>query len=100
MSSTEGIKIMKLETKTLNDLNVLTAKGDFTFHNLFGVLDTIIETVAGFSSAKVLVDLSQAKFIDASGIGAIVLISKKVRLRQGSFGVVVKDQGVKDEMLV
>jgi anti-anti-sigma factor len=87
---------MKIETRIVNDITVLTVHGDFTFNYLDGVRDTLKNAVTSASTAKFLVDLSHAKHVDSSGLGTIVSIFKTVVSRKGTFGVIVLDEEAKE----
>jgi anti-anti-sigma factor len=87
---------MKIETRVINDVTVLTVHGDFTFNYLDGVRDILKNAVTSASTAKFLVDLSRAKHIDSSGLGTIVSIFKTVVSQQGKFGVIVHDDEAKE----
>jgi anti-anti-sigma factor len=82
---------MKLETRIVNNVNVLTVDGgDFTFENFGEILDGMKKAVASASSAKFMMDISNVRRIDSIGLGSIVTIYKTVLSRQGTFGVIVR----------
>lgn len=87
---------MMIEMRIVNNVNVLTVYGDFTFNFLGEIRDSIKRDIASAASARFLVDLTRAGMIDSTGIGTIVSIYKTVLARQGKFGVIVPGGDLKD----
>lgn len=87
---------MNIEIRIVDNVNVFTVYGDFTFNSLGAIRDTIKKDIASASSTKFLVDLSQVGMIDSTGVGTIVSIYKTILARQGKFGIVVPSGDLKE----
>jgi anti-sigma B factor antagonist len=85
---------MNFNLNTREDESVLCIAGELdalSVQDLRPVMDRIVDD----HPSKVLVDLSNLRLIDSSGVGAIIALFKKVKAYDGSLAVV----GVHDQPL-
>jgi len=85
---------MEFNLDTQKEASILRITGELdalSAHHL----KPIIGKIGKDRPAKVIVDLSNLRLLDSSGVGAIVDLFKTVREYQGTFGVV----GVRDQPL-
>lgn len=73
---------LKYNTTTTGDILILEVEG-----NLDAItapeIRHVIETIVNADWKKVIVDMSKLNLIDSSGVGAIVSLYKRIRLKKG-----------------
>jgi anti-sigma B factor antagonist len=83
---------MDFNLNTVEDESVLSIGGELDALSVQS-LRSVFEQIADDRPPKVLVDLSNLRLIDSSGVGAIVSLFKKVKAYDGNLAVVnVHDQ--------
>lgn len=87
---------VKCEMKTVHDVSMFSIYGDITFENFGQLRKNVASSIGSLRSPKVLVSLNSPRNIDSVTIGTIVSIYKTVRLRNGSFGVIVPTEASKE----
>jgi anti-sigma B factor antagonist len=85
---------MDFHLNTVKDASVLKIQGELDAMSVPD-LQPALRKIGENRPAKVLIDLSHLRLIDATGVGAIVGLFKTVRAYDGSLAVV----GVRDQPL-
>jgi anti-sigma B factor antagonist len=85
---------MEFNLNTAENQSVLSIGGELDALSVQN-LSSVIEKIADNRPSNVLVDLSNLRLIDSSGVGAIISLFKKVKAYDGRLAVV----GVHDQPL-
>lgn len=73
---------MSLEISVENDVTVVEVVGQLIVGNRQALKDRILEELKG-GARKFLIDFEQTGYIDSSGLGVLVSLSKKIREKGG-----------------
>ena len=73
---------MAFEARKAGDVTVVAVTGQLTVGNRQQLKDKVLAEVA-FGARKVAVDFSDTSYIDSSGLGVLVSLSKKIREHSG-----------------
>lgn len=79
---------LDLHTTTEDRSTVVAAKGDIDLSTASTFRDHVLDAI-DVDPMRLVLDLSNVGFIDSTGIGVIVLVRRKVRVRRGELHVVV-----------
>jgi anti-sigma B factor antagonist len=77
---------MKLKRETINDINVLYMKDSLTVATAQDIFSQIVSLLED-GETKFLLNLSSVEFIDSTGLGTLVRLSKRVREAQGKLSL-------------
>lgn len=87
---------MKCNSKTVDNVIVLSLSGSLVYTYLAEVRDTAKEEITKSETSNVLLNLSNVSKIDSSGIGFIVSMYKSVLWRKGVFAILNPNEDVKE----
>lgn len=73
---------MAYEIEREGDVTVVTVEGELVVSNRRELKDAVLERLAG-GDRKFLVDFADTSYIDSSGLGVLVSLSKKIREEEG-----------------
>ncbi len=73
---------MDYEIEREGDVTVVSVEGELVVSNRRELKDAVLERLAD-GDRKFLVDFSAASYIDSSGLGVLVSLSKKIREEEG-----------------
>ncbi len=100
----EVAKMIKFNTRKADNIAFLALKGNLSFDGLSGgelseIGDTIKREINNLESSKVIIDLSGVSKVDSSVIGFLVLIYKRVVLRNGAIVFIHPgDEGIRNKL--
>ncbi len=78
----KGVKRMKLSFKQVNNILIVRLEGEFDLHTVDSFKDAV-EKKINSKVKNIILNLKQIKFIDSSGLGAILGLYKRVTARGG-----------------
>lgn len=73
---------MNFDVSTLNDVTVIDVQGQLIVGNRQELKQKVLEELEG-GARKFLIDFSRTAYIDSSGLGVLVSLSKKIREQGG-----------------
>ena len=77
---------MKLKREMINDINVVYMEGSLTVATAQDVFSQIVSLLED-GETKFLLNLSSVEFIDSTGLGTLVRLSKRVREAKGKLSL-------------
>ena len=83
---------MNFEISSENDVTVVDVSGQLIVGNRHQLKDAVLKQVEG-GARKVLVNFADTAYIDSSGLGVLVSLSKKVREKGGELRLSSLNEG-------
>lgn len=84
-----------IEVSTVDNVTILKPEGEISVRTLVE-LRKIFEKTVKVSNAKIAIDCQKVKFLDSSGIGLLVNVSRRLKDQNGSLGLYGCNEDVKD----
>lgn len=85
---------MAFEIERVDDVTVVNVRGELVVGNRRELKDGVLERVAD-GERKFLVDFGDASYIDSSGLGVLVSLSKKIREEDGELRLTGLDEDLR-----
>ena len=87
---------MKIETRQQNGTVILDLSGNIRTNEDYTDFKKAIDSASDKAAPKIILNFSEVKFINSSGLGRLVLAAKKIKDNNGSLGIVNLSDDLKE----
>ena len=90
------VEILKMDADGIDDGVILKVKGDIDSTTTTIFSDTVFDILNNDGKINVIADLENLRYLNSTGLGAFLNITKSVRLKGGVFAICCVNDNIND----